>query len=293
MTCVCDRFCSSFANVSAFQKLASGETLSLDVEAALFKQWAAEDGCPLARLLNQGVFKRGITVSELPKTIQDAIYVTRNLGVRYLWVDALCILQDSDVDKSVQIGLMPEIYKHAVVTIVASSARNCHQGFLKERADLKRLHVDDFALLDLRASNDGGHEIVGSVWLFPPPRSRPEPIDLRAWTLQESVLSRRSLSYGVEQIAWQCLTEAHSDLGMRDAATEENERVPHARSLRHLMINNQAEVTVGEDSDLATGHQQRRRQDHQTLLARSDNQIYSKGTRHRIRYAAGILWNCA
>jgi hypothetical protein len=58
---------------------------------------------------------------ELPRTVRDAIAVTRSLGYGYLWVDSLCIIQDDKQDKDLQIGMMDEIYSNATLTIAAGS----------------------------------------------------------------------------------------------------------------------------------------------------------------------------
>jgi hypothetical protein len=42
--------------------------------------------------------KRGIALASLPKTFQDAVLMTRRLGIRYLWIDSLCIIQDDGDD---------------------------------------------------------------------------------------------------------------------------------------------------------------------------------------------------
>ncbi|KAH9206461.1 heterokaryon incompatibility protein-domain-containing protein, partial [Leptodontidium sp. 2 PMI_412] len=106
--------------------------------------------------------KDGIQIDKLPKTIQDAIHVTRNLKIRYLWIDSLCIIQDSlDDDWPREAAKMPEIYKNAFATISAASANDCAQGFLEDREAIKE-----------------------------------EPINTRAWTLQESWLAPRLVVYG-------------------------------------------------------------------------------------------------
>jgi hypothetical protein len=66
----------------------------------------------------------------LPQTIQDAISVTHRLGIRYLWVDALCIIQDNPIDKSTEINAVGANYKNATLTISAASAASVELGFL-------------------------------------------------------------------------------------------------------------------------------------------------------------------
>ncbi|TVY15991.1 hypothetical protein LARI1_G005451, partial [Lachnellula arida] len=70
------------------------------------------------------------SLSDLPKSITDAVVVTKALGVRYLWVDALCIIQDSIEDWVIQSSRMGSVYRNAYVTIAASSALSADVGFL-------------------------------------------------------------------------------------------------------------------------------------------------------------------
>ncbi|KIJ52112.1 hypothetical protein M422DRAFT_58761 [Sphaerobolus stellatus SS14] len=62
--------------------------------------------------------KNGLEVSKYPQTIQDAIVATHNLGQRYLWIDAFCIIQDSKEDKARQLGMMRDIYRNAHVIVM-------------------------------------------------------------------------------------------------------------------------------------------------------------------------------
>jgi len=66
------------------------------------------------------------------KTIRDAITVTRDLGIRFLWVDALCIIQDSRKGKDWhrEASKMRDVYSNAFVTISAETAMDARQGFL-------------------------------------------------------------------------------------------------------------------------------------------------------------------
>lgn len=66
------------------------------------------------------MFSREIEVSKLPKSYRDAIAITRSLGIRYLWIDSLCIIQDSIADWQAESAAMGDIYKNSYCTIAAS-----------------------------------------------------------------------------------------------------------------------------------------------------------------------------
>jgi hypothetical protein len=72
--------------------------------------------------------KRKIPLDELPKTFKDAVIITRNLGLEHIWIDSLCILQDSTEDWEREAGNMSEIYTNCYVMIAADDASNCHGG---------------------------------------------------------------------------------------------------------------------------------------------------------------------
>lgn len=90
-------------------------------------------------LLTRATVKRfqtiGLDVAQLPQTIQDAILVTRNLGVRYIWIDALCIIQNEPELENFKLEApkMGEYYSNAYVTLAAGSATDCAEGFLNDR----------------------------------------------------------------------------------------------------------------------------------------------------------------
>lgn len=143
---------------------------------------------------------QGLEVPCLPRTLQDGIKTTRALGLKYLWVDSLCIVQDSIEDKEHEMARMQRVFQNSHVTIVAARARSCHEGFLKaerSRDPLVKLPV-------LCPSGE-----IGSMHLLPrkqPLAEQPtrEPLHERGWTLQEIVLSPRLLIYGRELVVWRC-----------------------------------------------------------------------------------------
>ncbi|PVH68043.1 HET-domain-containing protein [Cadophora sp. DSE1049] len=180
---------------------------------------------------------QGIDLTQLGKTIQDAIKVCNAVGIQYLWVDALCIKQDSPSDKDHEISRMGSYFKHSLVTICAASARRSTDGFLhSEERDaysygplsvqfqeqpLKppgrlfrvfgdRSYEHPFAPYNRRLYSEkvykehtqGGTSVVQ---LFKLKEKLPrEPISERAWTFQEVFLSPRLLIFTSRQLYWCC-----------------------------------------------------------------------------------------
>ncbi|KAK3316863.1 heterokaryon incompatibility protein-domain-containing protein, partial [Apodospora peruviana] len=75
----------------------------------------------------------GMEVSRLPKTFQDAVVITRELGVRYLWIDALCIIQGDKADWAAESARMADVYGNAYLVIAASGAADPCEGSFSRR----------------------------------------------------------------------------------------------------------------------------------------------------------------
>jgi hypothetical protein len=151
---------------------------------------------------------------DLSLSIQDAVEVTRQLGFQYLWVDALCIIQNSE-DVDAQISLMKAIYKNATLVLAASSALNAEEGFLRKVPAAKHFKLPyplsdgKLAFVDV--------SLMGASFEdpFKPRAKRPfllgrerEPLDNRGWALQEGLFPRRLLSWGTNEMTWRCRSEA-------------------------------------------------------------------------------------
>jgi hypothetical protein len=142
--------------------------------------------------------------SQLPQTIKDAVKVTQSLGFTYLWVDALCIIQDDKQDVATELAKMSSIYQGASLTISAASAKHSSEGFLGDRV-LSKAYGDALFRLPYRHGK-GGNIVKGEVLLSKQPirDTFEDPIDQRAWTWQEHILSRRLLRFGSRQTTWKC-----------------------------------------------------------------------------------------
>ncbi|RYP09897.1 hypothetical protein DL764_001031 [Monosporascus ibericus] len=150
-------------------------------------------------------FLASLPYAELPANFRDAITITKRLGLRYLWIDALCILQDSKYDWEIESKRMGPVYRDAAVTISASASTGSTDGILKR--------VEDTPLpepVSLRASADEGAQQEVLVTMKDLNEEDLNLLDMsgplasRGWTFQESVLSLRLLHYGKRQIYWQC-----------------------------------------------------------------------------------------
>jgi len=140
----------------------------------------------------------------LPQTLLDAIDTTHRLGVRYLWADSLCIIQDDDEDKINELSKMHSIYRHSYLTIVAASAQRVSEGFLQARPDT--LCKDSFTLPFILPDGSG----TGSVTFTLAADDQTyyawweEPTHTRAWCLQEYYLSSRVLVFASHTIQYVC-----------------------------------------------------------------------------------------
>lgn len=149
----------------------------------------------------------GIAFDKLPPTLQDAITTTHGLGIRYLFIDSLCILQDDEEDIHTQVAEMSEIYSEAVVTIIASRAHGADFTFLhKRQTSLPSLRLADKRYKMSLRCPDGE---LGSVVVLSSEsgaKISSGPLETRAWTLQENLLAARTLDYEDDHTTWRCST---------------------------------------------------------------------------------------
>jgi hypothetical protein len=129
-----------------------------------------------------------ILLSTLPKTIRDAVQVTRQIGVAFLWVDSLCIVQDDPEEVAQEVANMAPYYANSILTISAAAANNCQEGFL-HRPDPDKAVPNVNENFDLPFRSEESPR--GSIMLRTPRLPCREAIDFRAWTLQEGLLATR------------------------------------------------------------------------------------------------------
>ena len=127
-----------------------------------------------------------LSISSLPQTLQDCIYIVDHLGIRYLWIDSICIIQDSAADWEIESSQMTDIYGGATMTIFADGAADDNAGMIRPRANSHESR--------LITNDDGSFERLVNRSL----------LSTRAWIFQERFMSRRILHITSEQMMWEC-----------------------------------------------------------------------------------------
>ena len=151
---------------------------------------------------NLETFKIGIPFPGLPKTFQDAFSVVGWFGIKYLWIDALCIIQDSDDDWAHESGRMRDYYKYSFGTIAPTGASNSSEGLFFDRNPAFVLPFK--AIITSEGKEENVEVTAGGSCLE---ALNNEPLNQRGWFLQERFLSSRVLHFGRMHMSWECRTE--------------------------------------------------------------------------------------
>ncbi|KAI0174939.1 heterokaryon incompatibility protein-domain-containing protein [Pestalotiopsis sp. NC0098] len=166
-----------------------------------------------------GSRRSGFDVSQLPKTLSDAVKTVRHLGIRYLWVDSLCICQDDPEDWARESSRMADVYSNAYLVIAANRSADASGGCFHSRTAQSSCQVE------LPGYADNVHvrfvfisdEIDWDQAGFPD-----EPLSKRAWGLQERVLARRVLHFNSRQLYYECDEGIVSEDGSRQVRPHGN-----------------------------------------------------------------------
>ena len=176
--------------------------------AALSHCWGGEIEFKTSQA-NLKHMKDGMSMEDMPPNFRDAIVIARELGLEYLWIDSLCIIQDSETDWEKEASMMGDVYANAAITIAAAVAENSTVGILRRseiQEELFQINFDDTsgpddALLIFPKSQKGQRHNGEESFI----KCYQEGIlGSRGWTLQERVLSDRMLYYGSTQLFWSC-----------------------------------------------------------------------------------------
>jgi hypothetical protein len=189
---------------------------------ALSHCWGGKEDVLTTTTANLQDHKKTIAWSRLPDTFRDAITITQGLGIQYLWIDSLCIVQDDLLDWETAAASMADVYENSYLTIAATLATNSRVDLFPTRCTSYLGHYRNSCLpigpVEVRKNTiirpsreifpsilSDGHTVFGNkrkikmkgCW-------DTSPLLNRAWVLQERLLSTRILHIHAEELFWEC-----------------------------------------------------------------------------------------
>ena len=186
--------------------------------AALSYKWGTTPKFAL-QSSDQTLLEHGIPLKRLPTTFLDALKVSYDLGYSYLWIDALCITQDSKIELEDQVAAMQTIFSKSDLTLFAVAGINADAGLDCSRDAITARPVR----VELKIQTMPTMPCSGKTVFIQGPllgvETENQPLFPRGWVYQEQVLSRRSLTFTDSQIEWQCPSNCLSERDPRGLAS--------------------------------------------------------------------------
>ena len=167
--------------------------------ASLSHCWGAHGAKENPKLLTTNIESRqaeGLDWTNLPKTFQDAFKIASWLGLDWLWIDSMCIMQDSESDWKAEASVMDKVYMNAKVNISADKGQDSRSGCFAQRQDV------DITPLHFEATKLDKEWMVTTENSFGWMESAPSLS--RAWIHRERQLSRRILHFTDKEMVWEC-----------------------------------------------------------------------------------------
>ncbi|KAJ1333199.1 HET domain-containing protein [Microdochium nivale] len=180
---------------------------------ALSYCWGSQPVEGLLRLLRttSQLLSEDRAVDTLPKTFREAAQIAQWFGVNYLWIDRLCIYQDSAEDWQREAGTMKDVYQNADFSIAALGGKDSDGGCFFDRDPSKSVITTVHTKLAeahpptafLCEHDYGAHDYTSL---------QEEPLTSRSWVVQERLLASRTLYFGSRQVYWECRESVHAEI---------------------------------------------------------------------------------
>jgi len=178
---------------TVFLYLSKNEVLQY---ATLSYCWGA--GLPFRTLTTNIVDHcKSIPLDAFPQTLRDSIKVVKALGFKYLWIDALCIIQDDPLDWAEQAAAMTDIYNGCSLNISAVQSLDCDDGLIRK--------LQDYGCSVASSKGPEMHLVAISAAIsFRIRGSSRSALEGRGWVFQETLVSPVSLRYTITGLEWEC-----------------------------------------------------------------------------------------
>jgi hypothetical protein len=147
--------------------------------------------------------KAGIVWSDIPRTFQDAITFTHRLGIRYLWLDTLCIIQGDLDDWRNEAAQMAEVYSNSHLTIAAANAAHSGTGIFRPIPP----EMQPRTSMAVAGRSHIGQELViyaKRIHRYTVDDQEDYPLMSRAWAYQERYLAPRVIYFLRHELSWTC-----------------------------------------------------------------------------------------
>ncbi|KAK3373236.1 heterokaryon incompatibility protein-domain-containing protein [Lasiosphaeria ovina] len=194
---------SSLANVSSPRYI------------ALSHCWGGNVGCTLTEE-NYSALSQSLPGGSLPKNFADAVQITRRLNESYLWIDSLCIMQDSPDDWEKESLTMGQVFAYAYCVIAATASANAHGGCLRDRPVPRK----ERNLMSSKTRRYFVPTNAAPVTTLFDTRVEIAPLTRRAWAFQERLLSRRLVHFCSDVVLFECNTMQASEFHQRGVKYE-------------------------------------------------------------------------
>jgi hypothetical protein len=194
-----------------FRLITSHETKLSGPYAALSYCWGPDPNFICLTAENLQELRLGLPYSSLPIAFQEAVQYLKGLGIQYLWIDALCIIQSgsgSSDDWQSECGRMQDVYSNCVLNLTLAQASHPDQTCLEGCTSNEMVPFETSISFGHDYAKPHAYTVLPTEYFRQ--RLYEQPVGLRAWVLQERLLATRVLSIGRGELFWDCHQLPHA-----------------------------------------------------------------------------------
>ncbi|KAK3345022.1 heterokaryon incompatibility protein-domain-containing protein [Neurospora tetraspora] len=161
-------------------------------------RWTAETPNTNLKTGIKDKYHKSISTENWPQIYNDVVALSRALGIRYVWIDSLCIIQDDGKDWNIQASLMHRIYAHGYLNLANACAE------FSPGLEVTRDPLSVSPCVISRTRTDGSREYWACFRNFNPTEALSfAPLYSRGWCYQERFLATRTIQFS-QQLYWEC-----------------------------------------------------------------------------------------
>lgn len=208
--------------------------------ATLSHRWKPGHSCVTTSQTEEEFTRDGIPTTKLTRTFREASITAQRLGLRYIWIDSLCILQDDPTDKEREIPKMADYYQNAELNIAAATGH--HDGLWQQRDGQATRPFNIMATINTPHLETKTRRTV--IRIAPILEGTRSHLDSRGWILQERIFPRRTLFFDPYWVSFECAEMSASECCPEGLAKD------HSTNSRRLQI--ETGTLVARDASLGT-----------------------------------------